>query len=189
MNSSLDEEKKYFRKLVKQNKSVYSFSELSKKSAIILAKLSSIEEIKRAQTILSYWSLDDEVHICNWNIEQYRKGKTILLPTVDGNDLIIRHFEGEDSLVEQPPFGIKEPVGKIVDNIQQIEIVIVPGLAFDIQFNRLGRGKGYYDRFLKKIKCLKIGTCFDFQLFDRIPHNEYDIKMDIIVCESKILSH
>lgn len=187
MNSSLDEDKKQIRKLVKQHKSAYSFAELAQKSATILTNLNSIEEIQQAKTILSYWSLNDEVHTFEWNIEQYRKGKTILLPSVEGNDLIIRRFEGEESLVEQPPFGIKEPTGKIFDDLQQIEIVIVPGIAFDIQFNRLGRGKGYYDRFLKKIKCLKIGTCFDFQLFDRIPHDEHDIKMDMIVCESKII--
>lgn len=187
MRLSLDEEKKYIRNVVKQNKLAYNFSELSEKSVAILTKLNSIEEIKRAQIILSYWSLNDEVHTSDWNIEQYRNGKTILLPSVDGNDLLIRHFEGLDSLIEQPPFGIKEPAGKIFDNIKQIEIVIVPGIAFDIHFNRLGRGKGYYDRFLNKINCLKIGICFDFQLFDRIPHNQFDIKMDIIVCESKIL--
>jgi 5-formyltetrahydrofolate cyclo-ligase len=63
----------------------------------------------------------------------------------------------------------------------------VPGIAFDRKMNRLGRGKGYYDRFLSKISAPKIGICFDFQLLDKIPAESTDIKMDYIVSENELI--
>ena len=69
-----------------------------------------------------------------------------------------------------------------------IDIVIVPGVAFDKKYNRMGYGKGYYDRFLKDMTALKIGVCHSFQLVDEIPSEPHDIKMDMIVTEREIWS-
>ena len=60
-------------------------------------------------------------------------------------------------------------------------MVVVPGMAFDAQGNRLGRGKGYYDRFLPKVQAYKIGMCFAFQHFDYITHEAHDVKMDEVI--------
>ena len=70
-----------------------------------------------------------------------------------------------------------------------IDVVIVPGCAFDLHRNRMGYGAGYYDRFLKLISdnCLKVGVAFDFQVMDEIPCDELDIPMDIIITEDKII--
>lgn len=63
-------------------------------------------------------------------------------------------------------------------------MIIVPGVAFDNNNNRLGRGKAYYDKLLKESKSYKVGVCFDFQLIEEVPVDEYDIKMDLIISES-----
>ena len=68
-------------------------------------------------------------------------------------------------------FGIKEPTGETFLEYDKIDLVIVPGVAFDRTLNRMGRGKGFYDRLLPKIKAPKVAVCFDFQLMEKIPAN------------------
>ncbi|MCX7863227.1 MAG: 5-formyltetrahydrofolate cyclo-ligase [Bacteroidales bacterium] len=188
MSLLLNEEKKYFRNIVKQRKSEYTPEELRKKSNDIFQWINNIKEVQEAKIILAYWSLDDEVYTHDWILQQHRLGKTILLPSVEKDHLILKHFEGLEKMVEQPPFGIKESVGRAFDSYHNIHIVLVPGIAFDYNLNRLGRGKGYYDRFLPNVSCIKIGLAFDFQLFNCLPVSKNDIKMDMVVCESQILS-
>ena len=79
-------------------------------------------------------------------------------------------------------FGILEPTGKLFTDYEKIDVVVVPGMAFDKEGHRLGRGKGYYDRFLAKIRnTYKIGLCFPWQLVDNVPTDEHDILMDEIM--------
>ena len=187
MNLSISNQKKIFRQQIKDIKKTYANEELLAKSKNIFNLLNTLAEIGSANYILSYWSLDDEVNTHYWNNQQFIKGKHLLLPTIKNDELEIRYFEGEEKMVSTPPFGIKEPTGKVFKNISDIELIIVPGIAFDYKFHRLGRGKGFYDKFLKKVKALKIGICFDFQLFNEIPYDDNDELMDIIVSESNIL--
>ena len=77
---------------------------------------------------------------------------------------------------------------KIMDRPEsEIDLTIVPGVAFDRQHNRLGRGKGFYDRLLSTLDVPKIGICYDFQLKDQIPAEPFDRKMDLIITEKEIL--
>ena len=80
-----------------------------------------------------------------------------------------------------------EPVGENFMNYNKVDLIIIPGVAFDRKKNRMGRGKGYYDRFLSKMKAPKMGICFEFQLFDDIPNDENDVKMDYIVSENELI--
>lgn len=83
-------------------------------------------------------------------------------------------------------YSIFEPQGKEIDK-NEIDMVIVPGIAFDKTGNRIGFGKGCYDKFLEDIKALKIGFCYDFQIESVIDADSYDIKMDYIVSECDII--
>ena len=75
-----------------------------------------------------------------------------------------------------------EPVGRRFLNYDEIDVAVIPGLAFDRKGGRLGRGKGYYDRLLSKLPdCRKLGMCFDFQMVDAVPAEAHDIKMDDII--------
>lgn len=93
-----------------------------------------------------------------------------------------RLYETEKDLVEGA-FNIMEPQGPLFTDYGKIDVVVVPGMAFDKKGNRLGRGKGYYDRFLSQLPpyIYKIGVCFDFQKFDNIPAEETDVRMDCVV--------
>lgn len=187
MDESIRLQKQTLRKKIKELKSQYSLSELLRKSELIFNLLDQLDEVKKANTILAYWSLDDEVYTHNWIKSNYKQ-KKILLPAIFKNNLLIKPFEGEENMISVPPFGIKEPKSTEITDLSIIDIIIVPGVAFDKIGYRLGRGKGYYDRFLTKTKAIKIGICFDFQIVEKVPINQFDIKIDIIITENNIYS-
>jgi 5-formyltetrahydrofolate cyclo-ligase len=97
--------------------------------------------------------------------------------------MTIHEYLGPDSLLPSEPYGILEPTTPELSIINcQLSIVIVPGMAFDKQGHRLGRGKGYYDRFLSRVPNIyKIGVCFPFQLVESVPSEETDILMDEVI--------
>lgn len=156
--------------------------ELREQSLLLVNKALSHPRVNAAQTILLYYSMLDEVHTHELIDTLYKQGKTILLPVTLENSLEIRRYEGQKSLKEGRAFHIMEPTGDVFSSLDKIELVIVPGLSFDLKGNRLGRGKGYYDRFLKLVpQTYKLGLCFDFQKVDAVPVEDYDVKMDEIL--------
>ena len=109
----------------------------------------------------------------------------MLLPCVRGEELDIRYFEGKDKLCPGEGFAIPEPVGALFEDLAQIDLILVPGVAFDASGNRLGRGKGYYDKILRQTDAYKLGVCFAFQLLEQIPTEPHDVKMDRVVASKE----
>ena len=91
-----------------------------------------------------------------------------------------RKFEGIQSMAQLSEFGIAEPVGEEISP-SKIDLIIVPGSVFDSQNNRIGYGKGFYDKFLRETTAFKVGVCFNFQKVNEIPAEPHDIKMDIVL--------
>ena len=179
----MKEQKETLRKLIKTRKSEHSKEQLLNYSTEIL-KLLCFEPVwAQAEVVLLYYSLPDEVYTHAF-IERWCKYKKIILPVVVGDELELRVFTGSQDLV-QGSFNILEPSGELFLDYDAIDLVIVPGVAFDICNNRLGRGKGFYDKLLPKIKAYKLGICFPFQFFKSktIPVAEYDIPMDKILTQ------
>lgn len=176
----IDTEKKSLRKKIKALKSKISFEEKKLLSRNILLKLEQNKDFINANTVMLYWSMKDEVFTHDFVIKWAEK-KKIILPSVDGENLILKEFTGIKNLIAGDMYDIPEPNGKIFENRNDIDLIIVPGVAFDKNNNRMGRGKAYYDKLLKTTKAKKIGVCFNFQLFDNIPHDKYDIKMDLVI--------
>lgn len=176
--------KKELRQFIRNEKRQYSSSQLEELSLSVLSRLNENEHLQKAKTILMYYSLPDEVNTHQYIDYLLALGKKVLLPEViDGENMVIREYTGKHDLKEGA-FHIMEPIGTLFpeEKYQEIHLAIIPGMAFDQQGNRLGRGKGYYDRFLQKIpQVYKIGICFPFQLVDEIPTEETDIKMDTII--------
>jgi len=130
-------------------------------------------------TIMAYWPLPDEVDIrplIQWLVGQ---GRTVVLPKVTGDETMeLRRYTSQDDLAEGA-FHILEPVGEPFTDYDQIDVVLVPGMAFDAAGHRLGRGKGYYDRFLSShFSPLIIGVCFPFQRVAEVPTEDYDVCMN-----------
>ena len=176
--------KKELRKIIKDRKRQYSSSQLEELSLSVLSRLADQESFRKAKIILMYYSLPDEVNTHTFIDEMIALGKTVLLPVVkDSENMEIREYSGRKDLTEGS-FHIMEPIGKLFppERYKEIEVGVIPGISFDVKGNRLGRGKGYYDRFLKKVPTLfKIGICFDFQKINTIPIEETDIRMDYIL--------
>ena len=155
-----------------------SAENLAQQSADICAKILQNSCVKNAQTIMLYSALPDEVQTSKL-IDNLKDTKKIILPTVVGDDIIPVALD-EQTTFCVGDFNITEPQGKPYEG--KIDVAIVPGMAFDHNRNRLGRGKGYYDRFLEQHPETKlIGICFDFQYVDKIPTEPTDIRMDEII--------
>lgn len=175
----MKEEKQELRKVIATRKKGYTLSQRKELSADILKNLETDSRFIEANTILMYYSLPDEVQTHDF-VEKWRGKKNILLPVVVGDDLELRTYTGKQELSEGA-FHIDEPTGETFTDYDAIDLVIVPGVAFDNNGNRLGRGKGYYDRLLPRIGAYKIGICFPFQLVKEIPTEPFDKKMDKII--------
>lgn len=142
-------------------------------------------------------AFNDASHICIYNamkdevathpfISKWIGTKKFYLPVIENDEIIFRNIT-KDTRYEKSSYGIHEPLGDNLTDYARIDLTIVPGVAFDRKGNRLGRGKGYYDRFLPKTKAPKVGVCFDYQLLNQIPTDTWDVKMDIIVSENDLI--
>lgn len=169
------------RQAIRQSKRQFTQEELGELSLAVIALLESNEHFQKAKTILAYHSLPDEVFTHDF-IKKHSKTKTILLPKVIGDgEMEIRRYRGESDL-RQGAYGIMEPCGELFTDYDQIDLAIIPGMAFDREGNRLGRGKGYYDRFLARVRNIyKVGICFPFQLIEEVPTEGNDIPMDEVM--------
>lgn len=176
--------KKELRRRMREKKRQFTQQQLDELSLPIVTRLK--ERLGDAQTILSYASLPDEVDTRQLNEDLVGEGRTVLLPKVlDGETMELRRYTGRQDL-QEGPFHIMEPVGECFSDYSQIDVALIPGMAFDLQGHRLGRGKGYYDRFLSKLHnrigsyCV-IGVCFDFQKVEEVPTDEYDVPVDEVI--------
>lgn len=175
-------DKNALRKEVRKRKSAYSKEELIVKSEPIIGLLKQHSKVIKAKTILLYHSLPDEVYTHNLIEELIQQGKKILLPVVvSDTEMEVRAFHKE-TLMATSNYNISEPIGEKFTDYPAIDVIVVPGMGFDEQNNRLGRGKGYYDRFLSLVpNAYKIGICFDFQKFKTIPNTPLDFKVDEVL--------
>ena len=154
--------------------------QLTTYSAEVLQRLEAAPHFQQAQVVMLYYSLPDEVNTHDF-VERWAESKQIILPVVVGDDLELRTYHGRHELV-QGAFGIEEPTGAHFLHLEQIECIVVPGVAFDSQGNRLGRGRGYYDRLLPRLpQAWKIGLCFPFQRVEEVPTEQLDIRMDEVI--------
>ena len=171
-------DKKELRKQIKALKKQHTAEQLEAQSKAIMAKVESHPDFIKAEKVMLYYSLPDEVQTEDF-IAKWRKTKQIILPTVVGDDIVPVMLDNSTTFAKGD-FDIQEPQSEPYTG--GYDLIIVPGVAFDKNGNRLGRGRGYYDRFLCNHKDVKkIGICFDFQLADEIPTEPTDIRMDEII--------
>lgn len=155
--------------------------EKAKKSAIIQDRLFNEEEFKRAQLVMFYVSLRDEVDTLSMIDEAVKMGKRVCVPVIlkEERRLIAGEIKDREKDLEKQHFGIYQPIAGHVKEVplEDIDLVVVPGIAFDKNNVRLGRGHGYYDRFLCCLpkKTRTIGLAFDFQVLEYLPKDSHDV--------------
>jgi 5-formyltetrahydrofolate cyclo-ligase len=178
----MKEQKKRLRKEIREEKKRHSADELMAYSSALLEQIEKHPRFIASHTVLLYHSLSDEVQTHAF-VEKWYKTKKVLLPVVRGDILVLRHYTGKECL-KIGAFGIEEPEGENFTRLHEIEFCLVPGMSFDRQGNRLGRGKGYYDKLLPLLPhAYNIGICYRFQAHEEIPAEPFDRKMDEVWTE------
>jgi 5-formyltetrahydrofolate cyclo-ligase len=178
----MKEQKKQLRKDIREEKKRHLPDELMAYSSALLEQIEKHPHFIASHTVLMYHSLRDEVQTHAF-VEKWYKVKKVLLPVVRGDILVLRHYTGKDCL-EIGAFNIEEPSGEDFKNYHEIELGIIPGVSFDHYGNRLGRGKGYYDKLLPLLThAYNIGICYSFQAREKIPAEPFDRKMDEVWTE------
>ncbi|MBQ7984016.1 MAG: 5-formyltetrahydrofolate cyclo-ligase [Bacteroidales bacterium] len=180
----IKEQKKELRRQIRKLKSLLTKEEKEILSAKIFEKLEQCNEFVSSHCVLMYWSMDDEVCTHGF-VNKWYKDKVILLPCVEGDDLVLKQFKGEENMTEGEQFAIPEPKGEEFTRTDEIDLMIIPGMAFDMQKNRMGRGRGFYDRLLQTCNCTKIAVGFDCQMTQSVPVEPFDVKMDKIITDKR----
>lgn len=163
-----------------EKRNALTASEIARRSKSVQQFVLDSKEFKSAKTIGAYYAFGSEVRT-DIIIEQARSlGKKIALPSVEGNSLTFYELSSGKYLVKGR-FGIMEPLP--YGPLDRIDLLVVPGIAFDKKGHRLGYGKGYYDKFLARKKIASIGLGYSFQLVESLPIGEYDKKLDAIAME------
>lgn len=194
-------DKEQLRKLMLEKRNALSCEFVEKSGVIILEKLKRNQIIKQGDCVFLYVDMRNELptrNIINYCLANNIK---VCVPRIEdlGSEKVMKAYviDSLEKDLEIAAFGIMEPVfrGKAAAeremDIANIDVVLAPGLAFDVDGNRIGYGGGYYDKFLSRNiavddnstikKPLKIGVCYDFQVIDRIESDEFDVKMDLVL--------
>lgn len=174
--------KNELRQYIKEQQKWYSLDEKAAWSATVVSRLLAHPRLISAQTILLYASLPDEIDTRQAIERLYEQGKRVLLPIViNETEMELCLYHGKEKMREGA-FHIMEPYGEAFTDYSSIGVAVIPGMAFDERGNRLGRGKGYYDRILAPLTLLyKIGVCFPYQLVREVPTTIHDIRMDEVI--------
>lgn len=178
--------KEELRKTIKSRLAELSSDERVKYSNIIVDKLLALDEYKSSQNIFVYNSFGSEVITDKLIGTIINNGKTVSLPRIKDTDMdaVIINEKTDYSVNE---LGISEPLGKMIMPKNKIELSIIPLLGFDRKGNRLGRGKGFYDKFLQGLICKKIALAYSVQEEKNIIVDDFDIKIDKIITEKEII--
>ena len=183
-------DKPTIRKKMLSLRSKMSRKEVETKSAEIAEKLFHSPVFKKSRRVMFYAAFKNEVETCLMIEKALRAKKEVFMPRVEGGEIVAVKISccGE---LSHGSFGIKEPRGTakpLHAPELKFDAIIIPGIAFDSECNRLGFGKGYYDRFLARAAGLKIGLAYGFQITEKLPVSKNDIKTDMVITEEKIFT-
>ena len=185
--------KKEFRKKVISLRKTQQPDFIKKNSGIIKDKLLEMDCIKNASTIMLYLDFNNEVITDNLIKELISLDKIVASPItiIKEKKLIPCQIKDFENGIQYGAYNIREPKPNCSPeiNIKDIDVVIVPAVAYDINGFRLGYGGGFYDRFLENIRedAVTIGIAFDLQIFNKVPKEPHDAQLDYIITESRII--
>jgi len=164
--------------------------EREERSRAIGARACAIPELASARTVALYAPLNTEVDPGEIARRLLAAGARVAWPKVEPSSRILSFATCElQSLVRGPLGALEPPAGARAVELDQLEAVVMPGVAFSIDGLRLGRGGGYYDATLKKVspRALRIGLCFDVQVVPELPREAHDVPLDALVTEARTL--
>ncbi len=177
------------RRIMKETLAKQPSLERERKSKLIVGRLVSLGEYSKAKTILTYVSMDEEVSTRELIPRAISDGKCVVVPAVSHDEKTMTLHEIKSPEELGPGYrGINEPKNRgTCFECERIDLAIVPGLAFDKRGNRLGRGKGMFDKLFAAAGCIRIALAFDFQVVGEVPVEAYDVPVHFVVSENRIL--
>ncbi|MCL2481609.1 MAG: 5-formyltetrahydrofolate cyclo-ligase [Spirochaetaceae bacterium] len=192
----IQEEKIKVRKKIKDIYKTLNKTEIAENSKKILGNLKLLEIWNKANTILAFLPLGDEVDTTYIIEEALTQGKKVAVPRINNSEIVFHYITSlsKEGLMKHD-YGIYEPLQEAesvnINNSDNSKILILtPGMAFDKQCNRLGRGKSFYDRYLSVHgkNCTKAGIAFSFQITENLPFEKHDVQLDFVVTDKNIFS-
>ena len=157
-----------------------------RKSQAVIRKLLRLAVFRKAKTVLCYVSLSYEVETRRLLERMLAQGKRVVVPRVQGRKLFLSAIRDPDSDLAPGAFGVLEPASEAMPPVplRQLDLVVVPGLAFYHRGHRLGHGFGYFDGLLTRLpkRIPSIGLCFDFQLLEHLPTHTHDRPVQAVIC-------
>lgn len=174
------------RNINKKLQNTMPISEVNENSEIITKKVLDSEAFKKAKSIFIYISFGNEVRTYGIIMAAKKQGKKVYVPKIIGSEM--RAVECDLNKLSLNKFGIMEPCEYEIAKEKDIDLCITPGIAFDEDKNRLGYGKGYYDRFFEQNKDIfRLGLCHDILLVKKIETDSHDVKMNCIMTEKRTI--
>lgn len=175
---------------VLERREALSESYVQQTSERIIARLKELPEVQQARVVHCYVSWRNEVDTRSFIRDMLDSGKRVVVPVVDLSRRTLLHSEIK-SFDDLAPgtFGILEPRREALRPIspKELDLVIVPGVMFDLRGRRIGFGGGYYDDFLRLVSCPKIGLAYQFQVVEVLPQRPADERVDMIVTEEAVV--
>jgi len=180
--------KKDIRKKALAARDALSPGKRTAKSREIEERLFSLPEFKSARVILFFASFRSEVDTGPMIRRALTFGKRVVLPKVTGTELVLHEIADLDKDVSPGMWGIPEPHGSRPVMLEEIDIIIVPGAAFDEQGNRVGYGAGFYDKLLSAFGKMTVALSFECQIVSNVPAEMHDIPIKKIVTERRVIT-
>ena len=175
--------KEDIRRRVKARKTLLNDDDRLQAATRAFAALERTAAFMLADRILMYHSLPDELSTRDF-LAKWRGRKHFYLPRVNGVNLEILPYD--EQRLQLGSFHIEEPTGTDTASIDDMEMIVVPGVAYDGEGRRVGRGKGYYDRLLASSRAHKVGVAYDFQFIEEgIETEPHDVSVDVVITESR----
>ena len=169
------------RRSVRKAIATLSEGERASQSAQIVNHIASLAEVKQAEVIALFASLPDEPSTTDL-IAQLSPHKRIVLPRIEGEEM---EFYDISEGLSLGAFGIMEPQGSTPISPDEIDLMVVPGVAFTRNGSRCGRGKGFYDKYLSRrgFRAYTVGICYPCQIVEVLPCEEHDIAINLVISE------
>jgi len=177
-------EKSEMRELLNQKRRMLTEEQVQESSARVVERLEQQPCFKEANTVLLYYPIHNEISLLAL-VKKYKHEKTFLFPVTHKKTMDACPYRGND-LMKRGKFGIPEPQTEPYTG--KIDLILIPGVAFDRQCNRLGRGGGYYDRFLPQHRhSTLVGVGYDFQLVEKVPTERRDKRLKQVILPSQTI--
>ncbi len=181
-------DKQAVRSAVKARLNGLTFAVLTENSSAVAERVINNPHYAAARCVFVYLSVAPEIGTAAIVSHALKSGKTVCVPVVDGENMLAVKIT-DSTRYAKGAFGITEPIFEDKDVVlpSEIDFSVIPLVAFDGDLTRLGKGKGFYDRFLKQTSCYKLGIAHSIQRCDHVPSNGLDVKLDAVITENGVL--